>query len=285
MVTVKKLLAGKDKGVEYVLDGVKHPVKVDAVDGNTVSISGYDHAGTAKRSKMPVSYFCKVATIKEVGVKEATPSMPTELVAPEHLSKGQRFNLGETIGEVEIWTLTKNTVSYLSLDQAGLPDAERPEPMACTPEEFCTKVNEATLSRTGTFKAVDKTAPKVKKQGKVEEDLTVKKSSDKLQVDLTPEEVLAYYEKLSGLLEEMAGKESEKAAYVSQISGEIKELKAEINTLIGKVNSKKEFREVAITIEYHWKKNKKLIIRQDTGAVVSEAAIPKSELQDSFLEE
>lgn len=218
--------------------------------------------------------------IVDSGAISDLPSNITE----DMLQVGYRFVLSDAVGEVEILKMTKKKLGYLSLTELSIDAKDRPDMVMVDKAEFLTQVN-AYLDAKASIVVETKEAPKVKSMKKVEETLTVKKSSDKLQVDLTSEEVLAYYEKLSGLLEEMGAKESEKAAYVSQIGGEIKELKAEINTLTGKVNSKKEFREVPVTIEYHWKKNKKLTIRQDTGAVVCETAIPKSELQNTFIDD
>jgi hypothetical protein len=199
------------------------------------------------------------------------------------LKIGYRFTLSDAVGEVKILKMTKSKLAYLSLAELSLDEKDRPDPIMIKKEDFCTAINTYLSGKKNTPES--KEAPKVKKQKEVEAELTVKKSSDKLQVDLTPDEVLAYHEKLSGLWADMQAKENEKAGFVSQIGGEIKELKAEINTLAGKVNSKKEFREVPVTIEYHWKKNKKLTIRQDTGAIVCETAIPKSELQNTFIDD
>jgi hypothetical protein len=225
----------------------------------------------------------EISAIRKDTVDSGAVSDGQKEITVDMLDVGHRFTLSDVVGEVQIVKMTKGKLAYLSIKELQLDEKDRPDPIMIKKEEFCTAINTYLSGKANAPES--KEAPKVKKQKEVEAELTVKKSSDKLQVDLTPEEVLAYYEKLSGLLEEMGAKESEKAAYVSQIGGEIKELKAEINTLTGKVNSKKEFREVPVTIEYHWKKNKKLTIRQDTGAVVCETAIPKSELQNTFIDD
>lgn len=208
-------------------------------------------------------------------------------ITDDMLQVGYRFVLSDSVGEVEIVKLNKKKVSYLSAAELALDARDRPDPIMVERKEFLARLN-AYLDAKDPAKTaitIPVESPKVRSKKEIEAELTVKKSTDKLQVDLTPAEILSYYEKLSGLIEEVTAKESEKSAYVSQIGGEIKELKAEINTLTGKVNSKKEFREVPTSIEYHWKKNKKLTIRLDTGAIISETAIPKNELQNTFIEE
>lgn len=324
-ITMKELLKNKDSKPEYKLEGVKRPVTVQDVVAGNVLFSGYDYQDKAKDGKLAVVDFIKAASkIEDVEGAEAdleeneglegsgndtdqaetaqeltetTESVETTTetdignsnpvsggqkeVTVDMLDVGHRFILSDLVGEVEIMKMTKAKVAYLSVAELALDFKDRPDPIMVKKEEFCNSINTYLSGKA----PESKEAPKVKKQKEVEAELTVKKSSDKLQVDLTSDEILAYYEKLSGLLEEMAAKESEKAAYVSQIGGEIKELKAEINTLTGKVNSKKEFREVPVSIEYHWKKNKRLTIRLDTGAVVSETAIPKSELQNTFIDD
>lgn len=226
---------------------------------------GENHAETEIVDSSPVSD----------GQKEVTVDM---------LDVGQRFILSDVVGEVEILKITKGgKLSYLSVAELSLDPKDRPDPIVLKKEEFCTAINTYISGKKNTPET--KEAPVIKAKKEIEAELTVKKSSDELQVDLTPSEVLIYHEKLAGLLKDKKQKESEKKSFVKQISGEIDKMQSEIELLTDAVNSKKEFRPVPISIEYHWKKNKRLTIRLDTGVIISETAIPKHELQNTFIDD
>lgn len=213
----------------------------------------------------------------------ASSDLPSN-ITEDMLQVGYRFVLSDAVGEVEILKRTKKKLGYLSLTELSIDAKDRPDMVMVDKAEFLTQVNAYLDAKAGVIvETVEtKTAPKIKK--KADPELTIKKTSDELQVDLTPAEVLAYHEKLSGLLAEIRQKEATKKSFVKQFTGEIDKMEAEVGLLMNAVNSKKECRHVPVSIEYHWKKNKRITIRLDTNAIISETAIPKHELQETFFE-
>jgi len=286
---------GKLKVVDFIKAASKL-VDVDTKNQENVeesqdlndSVNDFDAETTVfEQEQAPESTFSVstcVSPASPVSVDSSPVSDGQKEVTVDMLDVGQRFILSDVVGEVEILKITKGgKLSYLSVAELSLDPKDRPDPIMLKKEEFCTAINTYLSGKKNAPET--KEAPVIKAKKEIEAELTIKKSSDKLQVDLTPAEILAYYQKMSALVADMQAKEREKKAFTSQIGGEIKELDAEIGTLAGKVNSKKEFREVPVAIEYHWKKNKRITIRLDTGAIVSETAIPKSELQNTFIGE
>ncbi len=280
-LTFKSLVAKKRDHV-FKLDGMEEPVRVDKIkDGIVISYAESDQ-GKQKSIRFKTDYFLNlVETVTKPRPKGADE--PTQAITIDMITKGFRYKLKIDAPEYEVTKITKAlvTVAYVK----DLADPERKKEPGIyenfKPVEFLTIVNDA-QDRIG---AASKEAPGVKKPKKRDAELTIKKTTDKLAVDLDDTARNKYARESASLQKQINDKDAEKKGFVSQIGGEIKELEAKRDAAGNKALTGKEYVDVAVDIEYHWKRNEKIVRRMDTKQVVKKTAIPKTELEQSFFNE
>jgi hypothetical protein len=276
-----KSLVAKKKDHLFKIQGMEEPVRVDKIKNGKVFFYGETDQAKQKGGEFKVDYFLKI--IEEVfkprprGADDQGPAISIDMI-----TKGFRYKLKIDAPEYEVTKINKSLVTVAYVKDLADPE-RRKEPgiyETFKPIEFLAMVNEAH----GRIAAASKKAPGVKKPKKRDEELTIKKTTDKLPIDLSADQVNGYAIEASGIQKQINDKEQEKKAFVSQIGGEIKELTAKRDAIQNKVLTKKEYVDVAVHIEYHWKRNEKIVRRMDTKGVVKKSAIPKSELEQSFIE-
>lgn len=280
-LTFKSLVAKKRDHV-FKLEGMDEPVRIDKIkDGEVFAYGQFDQA-KSKLVRYPTEYFMSIVeTVTKPRPKGADE--PTQSITIDMITKGFRYKLKIGAPEYEVFKITKSaiTVAYVK----DLADPERRKELGIyetfKPVEFLTLVNDAN----DRVAAASKSAPGVRKPKKRDDTLTIKNTTDKLPIDLDDATRNKYAREAAGLQKEINDKEQEKKAFVSQIGGEIKELSSKRDTIGSKVLTGKEYVDVAVQIEYHWKKNEKIVRRMDTKEVIKKTAIPRNELEQSFFNE
>ena len=102
---------------------------------------------------------------------------------------------------------------------------------------------------------------------------------EELPCDLSDHELLDYAQRLSNLHQQKLDIEARKKAAVTEFGARTKKIEGEISLLSNNISTKKESRNVECRADCHWSKGKRLLIRLDTGELVSESVISEFERQ------
>lgn len=280
-LTFKGLVAKKRDHI-FKIEGMDEPVRIDKIKDGQVYFYGESDQGKQKLGNFKTEYFLDIVQ-EVIKPRPKGADEPTQAITIDMITKGFRYRLKLGAPEYEVTKKTKALITVAYVKDLADPVKSKEPGIYETfkPVEFLAIVNEAN-ERIG---AASKTAPGVKKPKKRDAELTIKKTTDKLPVELTDAERNKYAREAAGIQKEINDKEAEKKAFVSQIGGEIKELTAKRDAIGNKSLTGKEYVDVAVQIEYHWKKNEKIVRRMDTKEITKKTAIPKNELEQSFFNE
>jgi len=238
-------------------------------------------------SKLSVDEFIEMANQRMLSdaAKPEKPadahSDPMRKITKEMLDKGFRLKLAADGPVYEIIKLKKDSVEVAKVEDIENDAVDKKDPaiyMAMNVTEFLEKVNAANDK----LDAESTKAPEVQSQEEPIKE-TIKKGTMNLSCFISEYDRDRLARDLASLQQEIDDKEEQKKAYTSQIAGEIKELESRRSVLKSKVNTGKEFKDVAVETTYLWLENRKKVVRLDTYETISDTAIPSSEHQKSFL--
>ncbi len=125
------------------------------------------------------------------------------------------------------------------------------------------------------------TMAKDKGPGKEEITIGAKETRD-LPVKLSQEEINGLGRKLPVLMEEMDRIEAEKKNVVAEYAGRLKRKKAEAEVVAREIRTGETIVPIQTQWEYHWTKNRKVLIRVDTREELDSLGIQDVERQKQF---
>lgn len=279
--TFKSLCQKKDK--IFKLKNLSEEIVIDSITKEKIYFFSVSDQKKAKRGSFQTGFFIEnIKSMRDASEKKEVKK-PKPLITLDMITKGFRFRRDVNLPENEVTKINKTSVTIAYVKDLKDPTKKKETGIyeSFEPAEFLSIVNKANEKVSKKLKQ----PLKANKQAKKEVELSVKKTTDKLTVELAPAARNKYAFEVSEIQKEINDREAEKKAFTSQIGGEIKELEAKRDVLSDKVLTGKEWQDVAVQIEYHWKKNEKLRRRMDTGEVIKRTAIPKEELQQSLFKD
>jgi hypothetical protein len=113
-----------------------------------------------------------------------------------------------------------------------------------------------------------------------------KPCTEELPCNLSDAEINDKALKLASLHQQKTEVEEKKKTAMDEFKAKLKKIDGDIHYLSNMINSGKESRNVQCRLEYRWAEGKKILIRLDTGEIVSEEVIPDFERQQhvNFVE-
>lgn len=106
-----------------------------------------------------------------------------------------------------------------------------------------------------------------------------KKCVEELPCQLTEDEMLERSRKLAGLHQQQLEIEDKKKQAMNEFTARLKKVAGDIHYTSNVISSGKEVRNVECRLDYFWNEGKKVMIRLDTGEIVSDEVIPDYERQ------